>query len=61
MGWRQWSLVVVVIGGGILLQIPGRDSMEVPARSDGTHGAPSAIAETPGLYTGVALEVTGMT
>ena len=61
MGWRQWSLVVVVIGGGILLQIPGHESMEVPARSDEAHRAPSAIAETPGPYTGAALAVTGMT
>lgn len=61
MGWRQWSLVAVVIGGGILLQIPGHDSMEMPGRGDGAYGAPPAMAEMPAPYTTVALQVTGMT
>lgn len=61
MGWRQWSLVAVVIGGGILLQIPGHDSMEMPARGDEAHRAPPAMVEMPAPYTTVALQVTGMT
>lgn len=33
MDWKQWSLVAVLIGGGILLQIPGHDD------ADMDHGA----------------------
>lgn len=29
MGWKRWSLVAVLIGGGILLQIPAHGPLEM--------------------------------
>lgn len=60
MGWKQWSAVAVLIGGGILLQIPdhGADNQE-GARERAGMPAHMAAAEAP--YTTVALDVTGMT
>jgi hypothetical protein len=58
MGWKQWSAVAVVIGGGILLQIPGHDAAMSPAEMaamSGSMDAPSSMYQT------VALDVTGMT
>ena len=55
MGWKEWSAVAVVIGGGILLQIPGHDEGEMD------HGAMPVMAEPQGPYTTVALDVAGMT
>lgn len=60
MGWKQWSAVAVVIGGGILLQIPGHDAeMDQPAMGHGE--MPAELAEPEGPYRTVALHVTGMT
>ena len=64
MSWKHWTAVLVVIGGGILIQIPRHD-MPVP---DHRHGG-AAIASTEpnssgsaiGPYRTVGLEVTGMT
>ena len=55
MGWKQWSAVAAVIGGGMLLQIPGHDEVEMD------HGEMPVMAEPQGPYTTVALDVTGMT
>lgn len=61
MGWKQWSAVAVVIGGGIVLQIPGHDGTGAPDVEASADGAPSAMKEMPAPYTTVALDVTGMT
>ncbi len=60
MGWKQWSAVAVVIGGGILLQIPGHEDVAMD------HGAtvgdvPADMADVEGTLRTVALDVTGMT
>lgn len=71
MSRRHWLAVAVVLGAGILLQIPGHgrtgeehdghpavDAPE-PVRSDQPAGpGPAAMA---GPYRTIALEVTGMT
>ena len=66
MGWKQWTAVAVVIGGGILLQIPGHDDAEMPHGTMGHGGMEQGemaapMAEMPGPYRTVALDVTGMT
>ena len=60
MGWKQWSAVAVVIGGGILLQMPGHDEVMDPGamlRGD----VPADMADVEGTIRTVALDVTGMT
>ncbi len=60
MGWKQWSAVAVVIGGGILLQIPRHDAVMdqgVMLRGD----VPADMADAEGTIRTVALDVTGMT
>ena len=60
MGWKQWSAVAVVIGGGILLQIPRHDAVmdQGPMlRGD----VPADMADVEGTLRTVALDVTGMT
>lgn len=54
MGWKQWSAVVVVIGGGVLLQIPGHKAMVMDVDTEMDH-------EVMGPLRTVALDVTGMT
>lgn len=66
MGWKQWTAVAVVIGGGILLQIPGHDDAEMAHGGMGPGGMEEGemtapMAEVPGPYRTVALDVTGMT
>lgn len=61
MGWKQWSAVAVVIGGGILLQIPGHDDMDMNSVGMGHSEIPASMADAQGPYRTVALEVTGMT
>ena len=61
MGWKQWSAVAVLIGGGILLQIPGHDTAEMDHAAMGHETLPADMAEAQGPYTTVALDVTGMT
>lgn len=61
MGWKQWSAVAVVIGGGILLQIPGHHGMDLPRHGTEAAEAPGTRSEMPAPYTTVALDVTGMT
>jgi len=61
MGWKQWGAVVVVIGGGILLQIPGHDDMVMDPASVGAGEIPAEMAAVAGPFQTVALNVTGMT
>ncbi len=61
MGWKQWSAVAVVIGGGILLQIPGHDVSSMDHAAMGHSDVPTDMADVQGPYTTVALDVTGMT
>jgi hypothetical protein len=59
MGWKQWSTVAAVIGGGILLQIPAQDEADRAAMGHGE--MPADMAVTQGTFRTVALDVTGMT
>lgn len=65
MGWKQWSAVVIVIGGGILLQIPRHDEMAMDRKTDpeamGQGATPAEAADVMGPFRTVALDVTGMT
>lgn len=61
MGWKQWTAVAVLIGGGILLQIPGHDDAEMDHAAMGHGEMPADMADAQGPYTTVALDVTGMT
>ena len=61
MGWKQWSLVAVLIGGGILLQIPGHDDMEMDREAVEHADPPAGMIDPPPPFKTVALEVTGMT
>ena len=61
MGWKQWGAVAVVIGGGILMQIPGHDDMDMDLTSVGTGEIPAEMAAVSGPFRTVALNVTGMT
>jgi hypothetical protein len=66
MSWKHWAAILIVIGAGILLQIPrhGDDSMNEHAHDAGTaevtRPAPSN-QDVAGPYRTVDLEVTGMT
>ena len=60
MGWKQWAAVCVVIGGGILLQIPNHDDAAMDHESMGQAEMPS-MADPQGPYATVVLDVTGMT
>ncbi len=61
MGWKQWTAVAVLIGGGLLLQIPGHDDADMNHAAMGHGEMPADMAEAQGSYTTVALDVTGMT
>ena len=60
MGWKQWSLVAVLIGGGILLQIPGHE-MDMEQETVEHAGLPASMVDPQPPFQTVALEVTGMT
>ena len=66
MSWKQWTAILVVIGGGILLQIPRQadERMTDTAAAAGTDEAQLAqptVQDVAGPYRTVNLEVTGMT
>lgn len=61
MGWKQWSLVAVLIGGGILLQIPGHDDMEMDQETVAHGDLPATMVDPQPPFQTIALEVTGMT
>ncbi len=58
---KEWAAVAVVVGGGILLQIPGHDEMNMDPTAVGHSEMPADMAEVVGPYEQVALDVTGMT
>ena len=61
MSWKEWTAVGLVIGGGILLQIPGHDVGAVGHEDMGHGDMPAEMAAATGPYRTVALDVTGMT
>ena len=61
MGWKQWLAAVVVIGGGILLQIPGHDDAVTDHAGMAQEGLPPDMSPVEGPFRTVALEVAGMT
>ena len=60
MSWKEWTVVTLVIGAGVLWQIPGHDDTEMDhaGRRDEMS---MELAEVEGPYRTVALNVTGMT
>lgn len=65
MSWKHWTAVLVVIGAGILLQIPRRGDMPMLDHQQGADAAvsvdPNKLDDEAGPYRTVSLEVTGMT
>ncbi len=61
MSWKEWTAVSVVIGAGILLQIPGHDDAQMDHEAMGRGDMPAQMAAATGVYRTVALDVTGMT
>ncbi len=61
MHWKEWTAVGVVIGAGILLQIPGHDDAQMDPEAMGRGDMASDIAAVRSPYRTVALDVTGMT
>ncbi len=61
MSWKEWTAVSVVIGAGILLQIPGHDDAQMDHEAMGHGDMPAHMAAATGVYRTVALDVTGMT
>ena len=68
MSRMQWILVLVLIVGGILLQIPeGGGDMAMPgdvtagAAASGASGSGAVEREPDGPYRTLVLDVTGMT
>lgn len=60
MSMKEWVAIAVVIGGGILLQIPGHDAMEMSHEGMEHSVAPEMEEVTLGLER-VELHVSGMT
>ena len=54
MGWKQWSAVAVVIGGGILLQIPGHEDAAMDPGAMLRGDVPADMAEVGGTIRTVA-------
>ena len=61
MSWKEWTAVGVVIGAGILFQIPGHDKARTDPEAMRHGDTPGDMAATTGPYRTVALDVTGMT
>lgn len=62
MSRKEWILVIIVIGLGIVWQIPRHDDVMLPGREPHPVARGDAVAGEPaGPYRTVALEVTGMT
>ncbi len=62
MSWKEWTAVGLVIGVGVVLQIPVHDDgmAEQNGSSHLTEMAPDQVGDN-GPYRSIALEVTGMT
>ena len=60
MSSKEWAAVAVVIGAGIVLQIPGHEEMVGPEAREHSE-TPADMAEVAGPYERVVLDVTGMT
>jgi len=58
---KEWVAVAVVIGGGILFQIPRHDDAMINIEGMNHSEMPAELAEVEGPYERVALDVTGMT
>lgn len=62
MSWKHWTAVVLVIGLGIVSQIPRHeDTMEEHPHTRQTTAAAATSDAPAGPYRTIALEVTGMT
>ncbi len=61
MSWKEWTAVTLVIGAGVLWQIPGHDEMEMDTGVVGQDQMPAEMTHVTGPYRTVALDVTGMT
>lgn len=61
MSWKEWTAVGVVVGIGIVLQIPGGNEMGMDQDAATLREMPADTATTIGTYRTVALDVTGMT
>lgn len=62
MSWKQWTAVVVVIGLGIVLQIPSHDGAMVQQEPSERTAAPAAASDaSEAPYRTITLDVTGMT
>lgn len=69
MSWKHWTAVLVVIGLGIVLQIPRHDSetTDEHAHTPGDAASPTESSDVPvaaepvGPWRTMVLEVTGMT
>ncbi len=61
MSWKEWTAVGVVVGVGILLQIPGGNEMRMDQEALAPSEMPADTPATIGAYRTVALDVTGMT
>lgn len=65
MSWKQWVAIVLVIGLGIVWQIPQHDAVMEDAGHPNHPAAPAATTraddDREGPYRTIALEVTGMT
>ena len=58
MGWKQWATVALVIGGGVVMQIPAHTGS---AMDNGAMASETGPGEESGPHTTVYLDVTGMT
>ncbi|GMR13545.1 MAG: hypothetical protein BMS9Abin29_1757 [Gemmatimonadota bacterium] len=61
MSWKEWTAVGIVIGAGILLQIPADHEMVTDQEAMAGREMLADAATTMGTYRTVALDVTGMT
>ena len=61
MSWKRWTAVAALIGGGILMQIPGPQEMGTSHQAVGQDGVVGSLPAAEGAYKVVSLDVTGMT
>jgi hypothetical protein len=61
MSWKHWAAVIVVIGLGIVLQIPSHQTGTVSDHEHGQATGSTSSADEAGPFRTVALAVSGMT